>query len=203
MNIPQEHLSIEQLADLVDERTAPEESRAVRRHVAACPRCESQLARLQHLIHSMRADTSIDAPRDVLVYAKNIFNQNTRVAAPTLVRRIVAALSFDSFTSAPAFGTRSRQTETRQLLFSAQGNDIDVRVSPQSEGWAISGQVLGAPIAAIKDAAVLLQGASLSETAELNDLSEFSFPPVPPGSYKLNLRLGDVEVELPEIGLGL
>jgi hypothetical protein len=150
----------------------------------------------------MRADTSIDAPRDVLVYAKNIF-QNTRVAAPTLVRRIVAALSFDSFTSAPAFGTRSRQTETRQLLFSAQGNDIDVRVSPQSEGWAISGQVLGAPIAAIRDAAVLLQGASLSETAELNDLSEFSFPPVPPGSYKLNLRLGDVEVELPEIGLGL
>lgn len=202
MNIPQEHLSIEQLADLVDERTAPEESRAMRRHVAACTGCDSQLARLQHLIHSMRADTSIDAPRDVLVYAKNIF-QNTRVAAPTLVRRIVAALSFDSFTSAPAFGTRSRQTETRQLLFSAQGNDIDVRVSPQSEGWAISGQVLGAPIAAIKDAAVLLQGASLSETAELNDLSEFSFPPVPPGSYKLNLRLGDVEVELPEIGLGL
>ena len=135
--------------------------------------------------------------------AKNIFKENTRVAAPTLVRRIVAALSFDSFTSAPAFGTRSGQTETRQLLFSAQGNDIDVHVSPQSEGWAISGQVLGAPIADIKDAAVLLQGASLSETAELNDLSEFSFPPVPPGSYKLNLRLGDVEVELPEIGLGL
>jgi hypothetical protein len=37
--------------------------------------------------------------------------------------------------------------------------------------------------------------------ADLNDLREFTLPPVPTGSYTVRLRLGNVEVEIPQLEL--
>lgn len=199
MKDPQKHIPFEQLADLAEERTPAEERGALLQHIAACPRCEGELMPLQQLIMTMRTDTAVDAPRDVIAHARNVFRHGASLKSASLVRRIVAALTFDSLTSAPAFGMRSGQAGTRQLLFSAEGNDIDLRISAQADGWVISGQVLGATS---KSADALLQGDAHSTMAVLNDLSEFSFAPVPPGNYKLNVRLGDVEVEVQQLELG-
>lgn len=199
MKDPQKHIPFEQLADLAEERTPADERGALLQHVADCSHCEGELMQLQQLILAMRTDTSADAPRDVIAHARNVFRQGASLKSPSLVRRIVAALSFDSLTSAPAFGMRSGHTGTRQLLFSAEDNDIDLRISEQAEGWVISGQVLGTTS---KKSDALLQGDAFSTMAVLNDLSEFSFAPVPSGNYRLNLYLGDVEVEVPELELG-
>ena len=165
-------------------------------HVATCSRCASELERLSQLIGYLRTDTGEDAPRDVMAYAINIFRR--REQQPSLLRRVIAALSFDSLTPAPAFGVRSGQAASRQLLFAAEDNDLDLRVSPQGDAWVIAGQVLGPACAGGQ---VELKSETASATAELNDLCEFTLDPVPPGSYTLLMRLGNVEVEVPQLEL--
>src|SRR5678815_2281498 len=68
------------------------------------------VARVGQVLDLMRTDTAIDAPRDVLAYAVNIFSGRQASRVSSLMRRIVATLSFDSSANlAPAFGVRSGQ----------------------------------------------------------------------------------------------
>jgi anti-sigma factor RsiW len=197
MKTPTQHLPFAKLADLVEDKLPTNERADSTEHISACSRCGSELQRLGQLISAMRTDTSEDAPRDVLALAVNIFRQ--REAQPSLLRRIVAALSFDSCALAPAFGVRSGQSAARQLLFAAEDNDLDLRLLPQGEEWVIAGQVLGSSCAG---GHVELQGETASAVAELNDLCEFKLSAVPSGSYRLRLRLADVEVEVQHLELG-
>jgi hypothetical protein len=118
----------------------------------------------------------------------------------TLLQRIVAALTFDSG-QAPtlAFGMRSGDGATRQLLFAAQGHDVDLRVAAAAPGsgdwWLISGQVLGPQTDG--EVALTDDGGTPIAQGPLNELGEFRLPAVARGRYTVNLRLGRLEVVLP------
>src|SRR5450432_3022592 len=94
MKTPFQHIPFAKLADLAEDKLPANERTESLDHVASCSRCGSELQRLGSLIAAMRTDTSEDAPRDVIAHALNIFRQ--RETQPSLLRRIVAALSFDS-----------------------------------------------------------------------------------------------------------
>jgi hypothetical protein len=194
------HLSFAKLADMVEGRLASDERTASLEHVSACSRCSKELARLEQVIGLMRTDMAEDAPQAVISRAVNLFRSRAAATAsePSLVRRILAALSFDSLQMTPAYGVRSGQLAARQLLYSAGENDLDLRVTPSGESWVISGQVLGAECAGGK---VEMEGTSGVTHAELNAQCEFRLPPVPAGSYHLRLRIADTEVEVPELEL--
>ena len=196
MNTSFQHIPFAKLADLAEDKMEADERAASMPHISACSRCAGELERLSQLIGYMRTDTGEDAPRDVIAYAINIFR--LREQQPSLLRRVIAALSFDSLTPAQAFGVRSGQAASRQLLFEAEESDLDLRLLPQGDEWVIAGQVLGPSCAGGQ---VELKGETASASAELNDLCEFTLAPVPPGSYTLRLRLGDVEVEVPQLEL--
>jgi hypothetical protein len=127
-------------------------------------------------------------------------------AARSLLQQMLAALTFDSGAATPlAFGTRSAGGTLRQLLFSAQGRDIDLRVAPvdaaggdpDAARWQLSGQVLGpdsAGTVVLADAT----GQVIGETA-LSDLGEFRLPAMPAGAYTLTLRFAETEVVLPPV----
>jgi hypothetical protein len=85
-------------------------------------------------------------------------------------------------------------------LFSTGSDEIDLRIEPANEEWIISGQVLGE--SAVKGRAIL-QGPSGLRQTTFNELSEFTLPAVPSGTYKLILSLTNVDVELEEIEVGL
>ena len=197
MSILSKHISFAELADLAEDRMPQDERADSMAHVSACSRCAADLQRLVQLISSMRGDTAEDAPPDVIARAINVFRQSE--AQPSLLRRVVAALSFDSLTLAPEFGVRAGQASSRQLLFEAEGHDLDLRLLPQGDEWLIAGQVLGSGCAGGQ---VELRGETASAAAVLNDLCEFKLSAVPSGSYRLRLRLGDVEVEVPQLELG-
>jgi hypothetical protein len=147
----------------------------------------------------MRTDTAPDAPRDVRAFAVSLFSRGENAGEPSLLRRIVAALSFDSTSNpAPAFGVRSGYATSRQLLYSAEENDIDLRITPEKENWIVAGQVLGEGCVGGR---VELEGATERVEAGLNELCEFTLPPVSAGSYTLRLRLGNAEVEIPRLEL--
>lgn len=197
MKIDSQHIPFAKLADLAEKRAAADERTASMAHLSNCSVCAQQVERVEQVLGLMKTDTATDAPRDILAYAVNIFRNSQE---PSLLKRIVAALSFDSSSNlAPAFGVRSGQSTSRQLLYSAEENDIDLRIMPEQENWIVTGQVLGEDCVGGR---IELEGRSGELTAaDLNDLCEFILPPVPAGSYRVRLRLGNVEVEIPQLEL--
>jgi anti-sigma factor RsiW len=202
MRLTPQHIPFARLADMAEGRLSAEDSDEERAHLSACTRCAGEADRLGRLATLMRADTSEDAPPEVLAGVVRMFRARTAGAAePGLLRRLVAALTFDSSGLRPAFGVRSGQpAPARQLLFSAGNFDVDLRLAPGTEGWTVSGQVLG-PCRGGEVEAVAADG-SVAARATLNDLCEFTLlPPVAGGTYTLRLRLEDTEIEIPELSL--
>jgi hypothetical protein len=192
-----QHIPFNALADLAESHAESEEQRELMNHVSGCAKCGDELQRLERVMQLMRTDTEPDAPRDLIAYAVNIFAG--RQASPSLLRRIVAALTFDSAANlTPAFGMRSVQSAARQLVYSAEGSDVDLRLTPLKDQWVLVGQLLGENC---EPGEVTLEGEAGSAVASLNELCEFTLPPVPAGKYKLFLRLGSIEVEVPGIDL--
>jgi len=190
MKLAPRHIPFERLVDLAEGHLAPENSRDARAHLAACAACAGQLAEVERLTGLMRADTSEDAPRDVLAGAIGLFR--TRPARAGVLRRVVAALGFDSGAPGLAFGVRSGQAAaSRQLIFNAGDVDVDLRIAPGAEGWAVSGQVLGECGGGWAELGGGGEQAAAAR-AELNELCEFALPVVPAGSYTLRLRLDDL-----------
>ena len=199
MTISSQHISFSALADLAENRTTTDEGSAAMTHISTCTKCGNELRELEQVMLMMRTDTEPDAPRDLIAYAVNIFAQRRESGAPSLLRRIVAALTFDSSANlAPAFGVRSGQTTSRQLVYSAEGNDVDLRLMPLDDQWVVAGQLLGESWEAGE---VILEGETGTAAVRLNELCEFTLPPMPSGNYTLVLRLGNIELEVPQLEL--
>jgi hypothetical protein len=202
MRLTPQHIPFARLADIAEGRTSAEESAEERAHLSACARCAGQAEQLGRLAALMRADNSEDAPPEALAGVVRMFRaRRARTAEPGLLRRLVAALTFDSTHLQPAFGVRSgHAAPARQLLFSAGDFDVDLRLAQGGDGWTISGQVLGP----CRGGEVELVGAdgSTAARATLNDLCEFTLlPPAVEGTYTLRLRLEETEIEIPELSL--
>lgn len=119
------------------------------------------------------------------------------------VRRILAPLSFDSWAApAPSLAMRSAASSTRHLLFTAPGRDVDLRVAAARAGFTLSGQMLGPDESG---ATVELQDEPASQPpvrVALDDLGAFRFDGVPRGTYRLTLRVGAEQIELPPLDIG-
>lgn len=122
-----------------------------------------------------------------------------RAAAPSLLRQLLATLSFDSgWVPQPALGTRGAGARQRQMLFTVEGLDLDLRITPQPDGgYVLGGQVLG-PETRVS---LTLASAAGSQSCTPDALGEFRFQAVPGGECRLRLQHGDAEVELPPIDL--
>jgi hypothetical protein len=188
------HISVETLANIVENRETSVARETAMTHLSTCSTCSDTLRRLQHLILMMRSDSTNDAPRDVLTAAINIFSQERR--AP--LRRIVALLTFDSRNAGPAFGVRSLSSASRQMLYSAEEIDLELRITVRNDECILAGQVIGEGCA---EGHVEISGVAGRSTATLNEVCEFTLPPIPPGNYSLTLRMLDREIEIPELEL--
>src|SRR5689334_854485 len=197
MSIISPHIPFTELAELAEDKS--QTSPGTLAHLASCSECSSQLQTIQQTIGLMRSDTAEDAPAELVQYAKRIFREKVVTRGPSLLNILVAALTFDSLSNAPAFGLRSQATAGRQLIYSTETADIDLRVSPENDQWQIAGQILGADCA---NGDVDLEGDGFSASAKLNELCEFSFGSVPAGAYKVSIRLPDVLIETPPLELG-
>jgi hypothetical protein len=161
-------------------------------------------APLERLLHDSRKLD--EAPEQLIQRAIGLWQprplaQPAEPATVRALRRLVAVLSFDSGTaSAAALGLRSGALPTRQMLFSAEGHDVDLRLQPLAAGlWKVSGQVLGPDTAG--SAELRPAGEAIQQLA-WSPLAEFSFEPVAGGACRLVLRGGDWEIDIPDLPLG-
>ena len=199
MSDSSKHIDFDRLVDLVEDRLTPTQRSESMVHIAGCIHCEEELRRVDQVVHLMTTDRTPDAPRDIVAYAVNIFSSRAKSPLESLKRRILAALSFDSsLNQVPAFGVRSGQTGSRQLIYTAEENDIDLRLTMSDEMWVVTGQVLREECGGGR---VELEGLSGSAAAALNEMCEFTLPAVPSGKYLLRVHMKDVEVEIPQLEL--
>ena len=196
MTIFSPHISFTELADLADEFSSASPEGLL--HLAECSHCSTQLQTIRQTTSLMRSDVIENAPTDLVKYAKGIFRQRVAPRKISPLSRIIAALTFDSLTAAPAHGLRS-QAGGRQLVYSTENVDIDVRITAENEEWQIAGQVPGSFCASGE---VTLKSDSFSATTTLSELCEFSFSSVPEGTYKLSVQLLDVTIETPPLEIG-
>lgn len=193
------HIWFAQLVDLIEGRLSPHEQAERQAHVSACPRCAAEAAWLERAIGLMRSDDAEDPPGHVVKQAVGLFGSWAIAPPPRPRQRIIAWLSFDSAQVPLARGVRSGMFAKRQLLFNAQGFDLDLRIMPTGSMWTVSGQVLGTDASG----QVELQGPTTTMQAALNGLCEFTLPAVPAGSYILTIRLPEVDIEVARLEVGL
>lgn len=139
-----------------------------------------------------------DAPEALIQRAIGVFQPRLPAQpAPGLRQRLTAWLSFDSAAALGLAGLRSGSgpASTRQLLFTADGRDIDLRVTAAGDGlhWQVSGQVLGPDRAGTAE----LMAGALHLHTDWDELAEFRFDQVPAGECSLVLRGADWELVLP------
>jgi hypothetical protein len=129
-----------------------------------------------------------------------------QTAVKAILKRVEAALTFDSWATGPlAFGVRAVPSDTRHLLFTAMGRDIDVRITPSAAHFALTGQILGPDESGVVELAIeSSDGAepASARVAALDDMGEFRLDGIRDGIYVLTLRLGDDELVLPPINVG-
>jgi anti-sigma factor RsiW len=202
MDTSSSHIVFSKLVDLVDGRLSADETAGVTAHLSGCQECSAMGNRLREIFELMRADSSESPPAYVMARVIDMLPGGRRGAAATgstAIRRVLAALKFDSAGLAPAYGVRSESSGERQLLFQAGETQLHLQISPAGEDWIITGQVLGAS----GDGQVELQGLSGMVQAALDERCEFVLPAVGEGSYGMVLRLTDLELEVPELKLGI
>jgi hypothetical protein len=199
------HPPFDRLADLAEGLLDEADRAALERHVSGCSRCADDVDWLTHTIGLMRSDDSEPAPDYIVNRAVRLFNSfrpgEQRFAG--MLERLVAILRFDSASAAPAFGLRVGSEEGgRQMIFSAQPYELELRTRPVGHGWSVAGQLLG-PAEKVDFGEVELIGTEANVQARLSELLEFSLPAVPPGTYRLELRFDDARaIEIPSLELG-
>jgi hypothetical protein len=193
------HIPFAWLVDLVDGRLGANEQQLIRDHISTCGACAANHAWLERVIDLMRTDDSIDAPAPVVARAVGLFQARNTIVPPTLRQIVRAALRFDSTRMSAAPALRSRVPLERQLMFTAEGFNLDLRIRPQGPLWSISGQVFGTA----GGEQIELNGPTGSTQSNLNNLSEFRLPPIPAGSYNLTLRLERADVEIAGLEIGV
>jgi hypothetical protein len=202
MSLISQHIPFAKLADLAEGILPLDERNASLVHSNGCSRCSARLERVGQVVNLMRTDRAEDAPRDAVARALGIFQGREGAKSATgLVRRVVAALSFDSFHLAPAQGVRSGRAATRQLLYIAGENELDLRITPGDEAWVVSGQVLGQEEHFGGEVCLEAEEQIAPASVFLNEQCEFTLPSVPAGSYTLRLRFSHLEIEIPDFEL--
>jgi hypothetical protein len=129
--------------------------------------------------------------------------QGLQAAASSLLNQIAAVLAFDSW-AAPAGlpAMRSLRSPTRQLLYSTQGRDIDLRIAPAADAYALAGQVLGPDEAGRIELTRIDLPTQPAWLAPLDPLGEFRIEGLSRGVYALTLQLGGDAIVLPPVDIG-
>jgi hypothetical protein len=151
----------------------------------------------------LRAEGLSEPPPWVLRRAERIVSQRARARAgprPALAsaaRRILAALAFDSSVQPQFAGLRASNTHVRRLLFQAESVEVDLEMTPLSaQQVRLAGQVTAG--GADPSGGYLRLSAKGGEwRAPLDAAGEFLVESLAPGSYRLEVILGDRVVEVP------
>ena len=145
-----------------------------------------------------------DVPPWVVNRAVRIVRQGSadRVPPPTLWRRLVAALVYDTRLQPRPAGARAVDAGPPRVRYAAGGVEVDLELGDS----ALAGRVhlLGQVDAAAADldpAGVAVDGPSGHREAPVDALGQFALDGLAPGPHRLEVRLVSTLIEIPDLRL--
>src|SRR5690242_20121204 len=91
------HLSTDNLITYIDGRTLAAEKPAVEQHLSLCDECTGLRRELQNLVARLQEDSAYEPPSEVVQWGVALFQPVAQPASEGKVRKIIAALVFDTF----------------------------------------------------------------------------------------------------------
>lgn len=149
-----------------------------------------------------------DAPAAWLSAATKLWptassSKTLKTLALGVLKHFTVVLTFDSWAlPALAHGMRSVSSPTRHLLFSSEGRDIDLRISPDCEAFTLTGQILGPDEAGSIELSPSGDNVGTSHVSSLDALGEFRIAGLLAGTYVMTLRMGNDQIVIPSLEVG-
>jgi hypothetical protein len=193
------HPTFETLLNYVDGRISGDERTGIEAHLSLpCSRCQVRVQRIGEVLQLMAQDSTVTSPSPVLRRMLAAIRRLTPNRP-----RIPVQLVFDSWQHAPLAAMRGATT-SQQLLFSAEGVDIDLQVSPDSNGATVRGQILSNSenVAQPAPFIVLQAGEDITASSETDKLGQFVFRSVPAGTYDLHIEFEQNQLAIEGLQIG-
>jgi hypothetical protein len=195
-------LNFERLLDWVEGRLPAQEAEAVAQQITTSQEAQAIVEWIQafrRVSGQLVLTTPPSAVRLELV--QQFAEYAARQQQPTLWRRLLASLQFDSALQPAPAGTRSGGGNiTRQLVYTSA--DADIMLNSQArkaeQSFNLFGELLPNRTDLMPDefCAQLLQSEQEVAITMLDDLGQFSFEGLARGDYQLILSSATVEIEL-------
>ncbi|MEK7831833.1 MAG: hypothetical protein AAB401_12145 [Acidobacteriota bacterium] len=185
---------------------AEAESATVKTHLqSGCRSCEENLRWLTEASQLMAQDRSFEFSEDTIKGLVAWFKSQPAHARPS-VRKLLANLIFDSLAARQVAFVRTeavagQSPAGRQMLFQAEGYDIDLRFEGVEDKAAedLIGQVLPQSDSATATGGAtveLWQDEKQQLSAEANEHGVFRFARIPSGVYDLKIQIAEDEINI-------
>lgn len=197
---------LNELLDFTRNLLTEAESVAVKAHLSSgCGKCEENLHWITEASQLAAQDHSFDFPEETINGLVAWFKAQPPHARPTL-RQLLANLMFDSLaTHQVAFArtenVASQSPAGRQMLFQADGYDIDLRFEGVEDNAAedLIGQVLphSHSVNIVSGATIQLWQAEKKRlSTQANEHGVFRFTGIPSGIYDLKIQVAADEINI-------
>jgi hypothetical protein len=200
------HFSEQLWADFVRGVGAVKMNRDIEAHIASgCPDCATAVGMWKKVCSIAAHEPSITPPDDAVRMVKLEFATRQ---SPQPGPWTIARLLFDSLSQPLTAGVRSGASDSRQLMFEAEGTMVDLVLDtrPQSGTICLVGQVVdkGGTRVAPRQVAVILwteTGQPLAETAA-NEFGEFQLEFAAQERLRLSVEIaGYKHIRIPPLNL--
>jgi hypothetical protein len=195
------HLNPENLIEYIDGRASDPSKAAVEAHLVQCSDCSELKQELKQFILRVEEDATYEPPAHLVKWGFSLFQPllQPKESVGGKVRRIIAALVFDTADQPMLAGVRGVGVPPRQLLFRAGDVDVDVKIESMEANDRISlvGQVLTGTEKFFENAPVNLESEGVIRYKTMTNLvGEFMFDEVPKDTYHLSVDLPEGQITL-------
>ena len=194
-----QHINTEDLVDYMDGRVSDEGKFALENHLAKCSDCAELREEIRLLVLRLQEDAAFEPPTELVQWGINLFQPLLQPANGGKLRKLIAALVFDTFDQPLLAGVRRVGAPPRQLLFRAGDVDVDVKIESMEANDRITlvGQVLSTTAKFFDNTPVKLESHGIVRYRTMTNLvGEFSFDEVPKDTYHLSVDLPEGQITL-------
>jgi len=193
------HINTEDLVDYMDGRVSGERRLAVESHLSKCNDCMELKDELGLLVLNLQEDATFEPPAELVQWGVSLFQPLLQPSTGGKLRKLIAALVFDTFDQPLLAGVRRVGAPPRQLLFRAGDVDVDVKIESMEANDRITlvGQVLSTTAKFFDNTPVKLESHGIVRYRTMTNLvGEFSFDEVPKDTYHLSVDLPEGQITL-------
>jgi hypothetical protein len=194
-----QHINTEDLVDYMDGRVSEEGKVAVENHLSGCNDCTETKEEIRLLVFRLQEDTKFEPPAELVQWGLNLFQPLLQPSTGGKLRKLIAALVFDTFDQPLLAGIRRVGAPPRQLLFRAGDVDVDVKIESMEANDRITlvGQVLSTTAKFFDNTPVKLESHGIVRYRTVtNPVGEFSFDEVRKDTYHLSVDLPEGQITL-------